>query len=111
MDADWPCKASFSSASARTSERGMPLIQMEPENVLIAKRSQQAEAPDPQHDLLTQAIMVVAPVEHIGERPVPGLVLAHIRIEQIYRNDQPGLTPHSIPPGPDMDRATFDERP
>ena len=86
----------------------MPLIHMEPENVLVSERPQQAKAPDPQHHFLTQAIMVVAPVEHIGEGPVPGLVLAHIRIEQIHRNDIPGLTRYSIPPGPDMDRATFD---
>ncbi len=86
----------------------MPLIHMEPENVLVPERPQQAESPDPQHHFLTQAIMVVSPVEHIGEGPVPGLVLTHIGIEQIHRNDMPGLARYTIPPGPDMDRATFD---
>ena len=52
--------------------------------------------------------MVVAPIEHIGEGPIPGLVLTHICIEQIHRNDMPGLTLYAILPGPDMDRAAFD---
>ena len=86
----------------------MALIHMEPEKVPVTERSQQAESSDPQHYLLTQAIMIVASVEHIGEGPVPRLVLAHIRVEQIHRDDMSGLTDDAIAPGPDMDRATFD---
>ena len=52
--------------------------------------------------------MVVPSVEHIGEGPVPGLVLVHICIEQIDRNDMSGRTSYAIPPGPDLDRATLD---
>jgi hypothetical protein len=52
--------------------------------------------------------MVVTPVEHIGEGPIPGLVLTHICIEQIHGNDMPGVTRYAIPPGPDTDSPTFD---
>ena len=52
--------------------------------------------------------MVVASVEYIGKGTIPGLVLIHIGIEQIDRDNMPGLTRYAILPGPDMDRATFD---
>jgi len=52
--------------------------------------------------------MVVTAVEHVGEGSIPGLILTHICIEQIHRNDMAGLTGYAILPSPHMDRAPFD---
>ena len=57
----------------KDEQGGMPLIHVEPRISCVSERPQEAKSAEPQHHFLTQAIMVVASIEHIREGPVPRL--------------------------------------
>ena len=70
-------------------ERRVPLVQMVDRPVLVAHLLEQRRAAHAEHDLLTQPIVLVAPIQRVGERAVPIGVLREHRVEEEHRHFVP----------------------
>src|SRR3954453_23436545 len=66
-------------------ERRVALVQVEHRRV-DAEPPQRAHAPDPENELLPQAVTAVAAVEPVGDRPRPIRVAVDVAVEQVERD-------------------------
>ena len=89
-------------------ERRVPFVQMVDHAGVVSERLEQTRTPHAEHDLLTQAIVLISAVERIGERTVPLAVLRQIRVEQKDRHLVIAHALYGVLPRGDLHRASFD---
>jgi hypothetical protein len=89
-------------------QRRVPFIEVVDRLPFDPNRLQQARAPHPEHDLLTQPIVLVATVERVGERLVPLRVLGELGVEEVHRHLVSAHSFHGELPGADVDLAALD---
>ena len=87
-------------------QRGMPFVHVIGLDV-EAKRPQQAVAADAQHDLLAQAVGIVAAIEIAADVPVLRRVLVQECVQQEHGNLIAQSSPVPVKPGPDPDIASL----
>jgi hypothetical protein len=89
-------------------EGGVAFVQVVDDACVIAQRLEQARTAHAQHDLLAQAIVLVAAVEGIGERAVPVAVFWQVRVEQEDRHFVSTHSLHHVLPRGHVHQSAFD---
>ena len=93
---------------AQRQERSMTLVHVERDEIGVAERPQHRHSADPEHDLLPQAVMIVAAVQLVGDVSVRVLVLGKIGVEKHDRDAATGHACEDEPPRADDDFPTVD---
>lgn len=86
----------------------MSLVHVVAQNIAIPQRAQHAPAPDPQDDLLTQPIALIATIQLVGQAPIAVLVAIDITIEKVHRDAMTVDAHHFIAPGAQLNCAILD---
>ncbi len=98
-DAGQAAPAHLLVAQLDDQQRGMALVHVEAPQRVVAERTQHAHAGDAQHDLLAQAVGLVAAVEVVGDATVLVGVARHVGVEQQHRHHMAADADDLVPPG------------